>query len=279
MADEKLLDYVRRQIRAGYAPEQIKIVLLRQGWYESEINDAVNMVLSSVTSPNKAPSPQQPEKMGFLKKIDKVLFSPSEFFENVRWEEGVKGALRYLIILSLIQFLIFVAVLFLIPSVGMILGLQSIGSMLMLPDYLLFILYPALILLGNIIGYFIIAGFTHIFALILGAKKGYSSTYKAVVYSATPGLLLWWIPFIGFLFFWWIILVGVLFFFWTLFLEIRGLSKLHDISMGRAFLIVILPIIIVAVIVAVLLLLILTAIFVAIGGFLPLLQSGNFSIG
>ena len=60
-----------------------------------------------------------------------------------------------------------------------------------------------------------------------------TQTFKALMYGATPSLLLGWIPFINFL-----ALI------WALIVEIIGIRQLHEISTGRAVAAVILAIII-----------------------------------
>jgi hypothetical protein len=84
-----------------------------------------------------------------------------------------------------------------------------------------------------IVSTFVLAGVTHIIAILLGGKKDFSLTYKAVAYASTPSLLLGWIPFIG-------ILANL----YSLFLVIIGISKLHQVNLLRAFIIAISPAII-----------------------------------
>ena len=60
-----------------------------------------------------------------------------------------------------------------------------------------------------------------------------TQTFKALMYGATPSLLLGWIPVIGFL-------AAI----WALIVEIIGIRQLHEISTGRAVAAVILAIII-----------------------------------
>ena len=101
------------------------------------------------------------------------------------------------------------------------------------------------ILTGAVIGYiativltFVGVAIVHIFVLLLGGKGSYSDTYKALVYASTPSTLLGWIP-----------LVGIVFGLYSLYLSIKGISKLHNISMMRAFLAVIGIILIILIIV------------------------------
>ena len=92
--------------------------------------------------------------------------------------------------------------------------------------------------IGAVIGLLIGGIVLHIFAYIFGARKGIEQTMKVAFYGGTPGLLLGWIPIIG-----WIIgLYGIV-------LEVIGLKKLQNMSTGAAVAAVLLPIIILGVLV------------------------------
>lgn len=78
-----------------------------------------------------------------------------------------------------------------------------------------------------------ISGFMlHCFVLMFGGEKGYRPTLKSMFYAYTPYLLLGWIP-----------IVNIIALIWTLVLQIIGISVYHEISMNKAILIVLLPII------------------------------------
>lgn len=171
--------------------------------------------------------------MGFLEKVKKVLTSPTEFFEKVKGEEGIGEAFKYYIIFSLIYNIIF----------GLLVnfGLSGIPIEQMGPFRALGLALPIAFFIISLISLFIGTAILHAFAKIFGGKGDYSETFKAVVYGATPSLLLGWVPFIG------LILV-----FYSLYLQIKGISMLHQVSMGRAFLIVFLIPIIIGIIIGVL---------------------------
>jgi hypothetical protein len=73
----------------------------------------------------------------------------------------------------------------------------------------------------------------HIGVYIAGGRKGITQTMKAYMYGSTPGLLFGWIP---------ILLLGripiviVISAIWSLILSIIGIHRLHGITIGRAFL-------------------------------------------
>ena len=73
----------------------------------------------------------------------------------------------------------------------------------------------------------------HIFVYIMGGRRGIAQTIKAIMYGSTPSLLFGWIPVINFL--------AMI---WSLFAQIIGIRQLHELTTGKAILVVILPIII-----------------------------------
>ena len=101
-------------------------------------------------------------------------------------------------------------------------------------------------LVAGIIGVFIGGLRLHIWVYLVGGRKGVGQTIKAVMYGATPSLLLGWLTpietlHIGTLI---AIIAGI----WALIVGIIGIRQLHELSTGRAALAVILAIIIPAII-------------------------------
>ena len=176
---------------------------------------------------------------GIVEKIKGFLFSPSETFDASK-EDTLGDAFKYYIILLLI-FALFSAV---IAVVVFSLFAGFFGRML--PGFM-----PALLALAGagaavafiaVFIYMLIAGaigvligglWLHIWVYLMGGRKGLTQTFKALMYGATPSLLLGWIPFINFL-------ASI----WALIVEIIGIRQLHEISTGRAVAAVILAIII-----------------------------------
>jgi hypothetical protein len=92
----------------------------------------------------------------------------------------------------------------------------------------------------SLIMVFIIGGWLHLFVYLLGGRKGYLETVKALIFGSTPYMLIGWIPLVG------IIIGGI----WSLILSILGIRELHQISTGRAAGAVILAAIIIVIIIA-----------------------------
>jgi len=98
----------------------------------------------------------------------------------------------------------------------------------------------AIIILGYVVSFvvvFIASLLIHFFVWVLGGNKGYWQTLKSNLYSTTPNFLFGWIPGVN-------IITAI----WCLILNIIGISELQEISRGRAFLAIILPILVIGVI-------------------------------
>ncbi len=172
------------------------------------------------------------EKMSLKDKIKNVILNPSVFFERIKYEKGIMEAFKYLAILSLINLFVGIASFtFSIPSI--IYYFSGIANIPFLAGVKFLI--PFITYIFGIIFSFIWAGIVHIFTRIVRGKGKYADSYKAIVYGATPTLLLGWIPFVGF--------VANLY---SLYLQLKGISKLHQISMLRALVaIVVIPLLII----------------------------------
>ncbi len=168
------------------------------------------------------------ETLGIPEKIKKVLLSPSEFFNAVKGEEGFKNAFVYIALISIV-------------SIALNYFLSSQYSAMLarfgLPSALGIAIILVIWLFGLIFS-FIAVGFFHIFVYLLGGKEGFTNTYKAFAYASTPSSLLGWIPFIG-----------IIFSLWSLYLEIKGISVLQNMGMGRALAVILIPIAIIAIII------------------------------
>jgi len=165
--------------------------------------------------------------LSFTEKVKKVMTSPTEFFEKIKGEEGIGEAFKYYIIFSLIYNLLF--------GTLTVFGLSGVPIEEMGPFAVLGIFLPIVSFILSLFSVFIITGIIHVFAMVFGGKGDYSATFKAMAYGATPSLLFGWLPF-----------VGPIFSIYSLYLQLKGISALHQVSMGRAFLIIFLiPLIIV----------------------------------
>lgn len=173
--------------------------------------------------------------MGIVEKAKKVFLHPSKFFDSIKSEKGVKEAFKYTAVISIVSVIgSFIASASLMSFLSL-LGLPQEGSLFTGMSYILPIVMYVVVLLSSFVG----AGIIHLIAMLLKGKGNYAATYKAMMYANTPSSLLGWIPLLGFVFS-----------LYSIYLEIMGISKLHNVSMLRAAAIVLIIPIVVAVIVA-----------------------------
>ena len=172
---------------------------------------------------------------GIVEKIKGFLFSPSETFDASK-EDTLGDAFKYYLILLLIPALLSAV----IAAVAFSLLAGFFGRMLsFMSASLAFagagaaVVVLIYVLIAGAIGVLIGGLWLHIWVYLVGGRKGLTQTFKALMYGATPSLLLGWIPVIGFL-------ASI----WALIVEIIGIRQLHEISTGRAVAAVILAIII-----------------------------------
>lgn len=181
--------------------------------------------------------------MNLVGRIKKVITNPTEFFENVKFEKGVGNAFKYLAILSLINLIVsIISVEFSVPSISALSSLMNLFNITGVSSLLLGIALPVIFYIVGLVLSFVGAGIIHLFARLLKGKGDYSATYKALTYASTPSLLLGWIPW-----------VGIIFSIYSFYLSLKGISKLHEVSMGRAFVIVFVVPFVIALIIAIIL--------------------------
>ncbi|MCW7080940.1 MAG: YIP1 family protein [Candidatus Methanospirare jalkutatii] len=182
---------------------------------------------------------------GIVEKIKGFLFSPSETFDASKGDT-LGDAFKYYIILLLIPALlsaVIAAVAFsllagffgrMLPFMSASLAFAGVGAAVVVFLY---------VLIAGAIGVLIGGLWLHIWVYLVGGRKGLTQTFKALMYGATPSLLLGWIPVIGFL-------ASI----WALIVEIIGIRQLHEISTGKAVAAVILAIILPLIVLLVILL-------------------------
>jgi hypothetical protein len=93
------------------------------------------------------------------------------------------------------------------------------------------VFFVYLVFLICLLGIFVSGLFFHAFVLLLGGEKGFRQTIKTTMYAATPFLLFGWIPF-----------VSIIAYIWYLVLLVIGLKENHEMELGKAALVVLIPI-------------------------------------
>lgn len=174
-----------------------------------------------------------------LDKIKEFMFNPSHAFRGVKEERAVV-TFKYLVILAFFYagMATLMALLQVFPhpfSSGFSpTGIPVLDPVRIITD-ILSIIITTILTLG------IFGVWLHLWVFILGGRKGIWQTGKSVCYSATPSLLLAWIPVIG-------TLVGLV---WTVIINVIGIKELHGLSDNRAALAVVLAVVVAVILAAI----------------------------
>ena len=163
-------------------------------------------------------------EFGFWDKIKYIFSDPNVFFEKVKLEQGIKNSLLMYAIVGAFFSVISYAFSFGMMSMmsGGYGGLGGFGF-----------LYSALpfVMLGiGLIMTFAYSGLIHALIIAFKGEGTYSSSYNVYAYSMIPYLILSVVPMVGFL--------AIIY---SIILMIIGLSKVHNISKGKAALACLLP--------------------------------------
>ncbi len=170
---------------------------------------------------------------GVIEKFKLCFLHPNQLFDRVKDEQGYEGPIKFYLLIAFINLIIaniiLITLVTLMPPVAELLGF--IGPIEIIGGLFSNIINTNLTIIFSVLGTFLSAGFVHLFALIFGAKGGYHSTYKAIVYCTGPSIFILpvsLIPFVG-------LFISLSISIWTLYLFLKGLSVFHNISMARAF--------------------------------------------
>ncbi len=168
----------------------------------------------------------------FVRKTKKVILSPRVFYHEIEKEQGWKDALSYAIAIAVIS------------SIFGILELTVLSPVFknFIPSYLqpentpqILDILPAffmstvmVVLLG-----FVWAGALHLWFKVVRLKGTYWGIYKTYIYSRAPLSILGWIPFVGGLF-------GL----YSLYVLAVGMSVHYKITVKKALLLLVVPLIV-----------------------------------
>ncbi len=172
--------------------------------------------------------------MDFFEKVRGFLLEPAKTFDAVKGEK-LEEAIKYYAIIAAVYSAIFAVLLAFIGTIfGSMMGGQNLGMLMGAGAgaggaVIFFVLF----MIFTIIGAFIGGAILHIFVYLVGGRNGLEQTIKAIMYGSTPGLLLGWIPIIGF--------IAAI---WSIVLNILGIRQLHELTTGKAALAVLIPVII-----------------------------------
>jgi len=191
--------------------------------------------------------------MKYIYKAIDFLKSPEKSFDSVKGE-SLGEAFKFMLVVSIILAVLNGIIAGLLGNFFSA-GFGATGAMLL-----------PVVIVGAIVGSYIgiiifltVWGlWLHLWAYVLGARKGLEQTMKSVYYGYSPSYLLGWIP-----------IVSIIIAIWSLVLQGMGIKNLHGITGGKAALSLIIAIIIPLIIGFVFLITFLAA-------FLPMLGTGTF---
>jgi hypothetical protein len=210
--------------------------------------------------------------MGVFTKFKMVLIHPGRFFNAVKPEKGYESPVKYYLFLLFIQIVIANAILYLSLTLGaaffdpsLINPLMGLFTLTTVNNFL----FANITLVLSVIVLFIMAGIMNVFLKALGGRAGMPDTFKGIVYAYTPNVILTIIsvpiyllmfqmsPIFGssgvnitsgfdpsaltaymeniFSIITIMEILSVIFLVWGLYLELKGLSTFHEISMFRVF--------------------------------------------
>ncbi|NLZ29923.1 MAG: YIP1 family protein [Methanomicrobiales archaeon] len=164
--------------------------------------------------------------IGVTGKVRGFLLKPSATFQATR-KESLSSAFQYyvvlLIIFSILVFIVYTLAFTSLPAV--VSGLLPAGLGAELSVYVVFVLFVL-----RLYGVFLSGLMYHVFVILFGGTEGVVQTIKTVMYASTPAFVLGWIPIIA--------IIGDI---WALILLIIGLRENQAMPIGRAILVVLIP--------------------------------------
>jgi hypothetical protein len=188
--------------------------------------------------------------MDFIELVKGFLLSPAETFRKVRPADLGDTLKYYLVLVVIFTILSVIISLVAISTAWAVIAalFPALGLTAPAVAGLGLILVAIVLIFVHLLMLFIGAGWVHLWVWLLGGRKGYMMTLKALSYGDTPYFLIGWIPFIG-------IIIGAI---WSFILWIIGVRELHEISTGKAAAAVILA----AVVVLIIIILVAAALFI-----------------
>lgn len=179
----------------------------------------------------------------FETKVKEILLNPSSFFKKAKKEQGIHHPIRFLIVFLLITqiFIVFYYFKNVFTQYGW-------NFQLSITNYIL--VYIVLTVFTLIIS-FIRPALTNFFIRWFSKENKFEDTYKAMIYGLTPDYIATPFLIITMIFLsatillqnnWYLVIFIISAFitlvaaFYTLYLRMYGVSKLHKISMWKAFL-------------------------------------------
>jgi len=185
-----------------------------------------------------------------LSNVKGFIMTPSETFKKTS-EKSLGAAYQYYVALLVIFAVLFGIV---VVSMGLATFTSMVDKMAVVPIVggvaagavanfsgfviALGVFFVYLLFLFYLLGVFVEGLIMHAFVLLMGGEKGATQTVKTMMYASTPFLLFGWIPF-----------VSIIAYIWSFVLLIIGLKENHEMDLGKAVLVVLIPIVLVIILI------------------------------
>jgi len=190
--------------------------------------------------------------MDGLTKFKGVLASPRLLYAKVRNEGYLPPWIFYVVVAAIS---LTVSILVQLPSIILqVINEPELNNPAGVVIFLvIFCLMLALILVMQAGLVFVTAGIMHLFLMLVGAKKGYLETFKLICYSQAPAVFV-----APFAFLQIIPIAGPMLYFvlafaawvWSAIIQVNGAVALHQITMGRAVIaLIVIPLVLLAIVV------------------------------
>lgn len=141
--------------------------------------------------------------------------------------------------------------------------ISAVYSVVMLPGEMKLMALADILLapILGIVGIGITAAITHLVGMLVGFKNGYSETFSVFAYATVispVASLFSFVPILG-------AFVGLVLFLFAVYVQIKGVQKFQQVSLGKAAISVLLPVVVIALILVVIIFMASTALVALMG--------------
>lgn len=167
--DDKIKQWIKENLDKGYSLESIKQKIKESNYDTKLVNEVINSQMPP-SPPIKKSEPQASSdisktEMNLFQRTKKILFSPKEYFEEIKSERDFRTPLTF--------YLMFVFTSSILMSIVLLNTLNTLTFTNLIID-----------IASKIISYILLLVLIHIFVSILGGKEGFINTFKAVIYPS-----------------------------------------------------------------------------------------------
>lgn len=165
MGDQQLIEYIKKEINAGFPISKIKNSLIKQGYAEKKVDQVIQYCTQKPSDSTSTTQLTPAINEHYFNKLLGVLFKPLTVLEQYKAEKGMKEPLKFLLISTGISAAI--------TAISVLLDVQNIMNVLM---------ETVFIIVLNLTSVFVLSGLFHLFVKLFKGKNPYAQTFKAFAY-------------------------------------------------------------------------------------------------